>query len=677
MQFLYPGFLWALFTISIPVIIHLFYFRRFKKVYFSNTRFLKEIKEETTNSNRLKELLILLSRILALIFLVLAFAQPFIPSDTQTKKGIPAVSIYIDNSFSMESNGEEVPQIDRAKKIAAEIIKAFPENSNFQILTNEISGQNIRWIDKKSAIEIIGQIALSPVKTSVSILSNRQIQSFENIKSSRKYSYWISDFQKSSFNIDTVPTDKSIQYNLVGLKSLKEKNISIDTCYWDKPMILNGYVNKLLVKLTNYSQDDAKDVPLNMSYEKEIMPLGKVNIKANSSLIDTIDLRIKYPKWNQAVISIKDYPVIFDDDYYISFNVPEKVKVLNVNENSKPNDFIYSAYRSSDYFDFKYSDLNKVEYSAFKSYQLIILEDVTTISSGLASSLIDALNFGANVILFPSPNADLGSINAFLSQIHAGTFSQFAKSDLEADKLNEKEIALKNVYEKSPSNISSIKTKSRYISNNFASNGRYDIIKFKNNESFLSRYKLGNGQFYLCSSPLSTEYSDFVKNPDIFAPLMFNIAIADIAPSKMSYTIGDDKIIRLDKIKLSNDKYIKVKGAGQEFIPKMVNSPTETILDEGNLINKASVYNLMKDDSIISKLAFNYDRKESSMDFYDVSDVSKKFGTEVKIYDNKNENYNFTKMINASNNGKSLWIWAIILSLLFLAIEIVLIRFWK
>ena len=45
MQFLYPSFLWTLLALAIPIIIHLFYFRRFKRVYFTNVKFLKEVKE--------------------------------------------------------------------------------------------------------------------------------------------------------------------------------------------------------------------------------------------------------------------------------------------------------------------------------------------------------------------------------------------------------------------------------------------------------------------------------------------------------------------------------------------------------------------------------------------------------------------------------------------------------
>ena len=46
MQFVNPQILWALLALALPIIIHLFSIRRFKKVYFTNVKFLKEIKEE-------------------------------------------------------------------------------------------------------------------------------------------------------------------------------------------------------------------------------------------------------------------------------------------------------------------------------------------------------------------------------------------------------------------------------------------------------------------------------------------------------------------------------------------------------------------------------------------------------------------------------------------------------
>ncbi|TNF45447.1 MAG: hypothetical protein EP310_01570, partial [Bacteroidetes bacterium] len=99
MKFLFPTFLFALFAIAIPIIIHLFSFRQYKTVYFSNVSFLKDIKKESKNKSRLKQLLILIARILTIIFLVFAFAQPYIPTTTDSKKQPnQLIGIYIDNS---------------------------------------------------------------------------------------------------------------------------------------------------------------------------------------------------------------------------------------------------------------------------------------------------------------------------------------------------------------------------------------------------------------------------------------------------------------------------------------------------------------------------------------------------------------------------------------------------
>src|SRR2546421_336643 len=99
MRFINPAFLFALSAIAVPVIIHLFNFRRYKKVYFSNVKFLKEVKQETQSKSKLKHLLVLFCRIMAVALLVLAFAQPYIPSaNSKVVAGEKAVSIFIDNS---------------------------------------------------------------------------------------------------------------------------------------------------------------------------------------------------------------------------------------------------------------------------------------------------------------------------------------------------------------------------------------------------------------------------------------------------------------------------------------------------------------------------------------------------------------------------------------------------
>src|SRR5690554_6157030 len=110
MSFLYPAFLSALAVLAIPIIIHLFHFRRFRKVYFSDIRFLKEVQQESRSRNRVRPWPVMAGPLLALSCLVLAFTVPH-PSGFQSGStaGSSAVSIYLDNSFSMEAgDGDEI-----------------------------------------------------------------------------------------------------------------------------------------------------------------------------------------------------------------------------------------------------------------------------------------------------------------------------------------------------------------------------------------------------------------------------------------------------------------------------------------------------------------------------------------------------------------------------------------
>ena len=108
MKFVHPGFLWALFALAIPIIIHLFNFRRYKVIYFSSLKFIKHVDQQTRSTQKLKHLLILALRLLAITALVLAFAQPYFPVERSGNGGgKPVLAIYIDNSFSMTAKGTE------------------------------------------------------------------------------------------------------------------------------------------------------------------------------------------------------------------------------------------------------------------------------------------------------------------------------------------------------------------------------------------------------------------------------------------------------------------------------------------------------------------------------------------------------------------------------------------
>jgi len=677
MEFIYPNFLWALAAILIPIIIHLFYFKRFKKVYFSNTKFLKEIKEETTNKNKIKNLLVLLSRILAIVFLVLAFAQPYIPIGEKIKKGTVGVSMFIDNSFSMQTMSEDVPLIDKAKKTATQIIKGFPEDTKFQILTNKLFGSEQKWIDRQNALDKINEIKLSPLVKTLKSISKRQNQALESNEIDNKYIYWISDLQTPIFDVDSADIDTFVEYNIIALQPVREKNLSIDSCFWINPVPIVNQINKLVIKISNHCDEDITDIPINIEYNQQNYPSGKIDISKNSSKTDTIDLRIKSLGWNVAKINIKDYPVVFDDNYYIAFNVPNKVNILNINNKTQANTYLKAVFQTNPIFQFKHENVNKINYSGIEKNNLIILEDIESISSGLKNSLIEAIANGVNVLIFPSRNTNIKSYNDFLSALNANILTEYKNEENAASDLNKNEFVFKDVYDKITKNINPINVKGSFTITKFQSSNKYHVIKFRNGESFIDRFNYKNGNLFLCSSPFSVDYNDLAKNPDIFIPMIFKMSIFTNKNERLSYTIGSDKSIEINNIKSSDKGLVKIIGAQTEFIPKQFNTTNGLKLFINDEISKSGVYNIEINNNIIRKIALNYDRIESKLSYISEEKINTTLGKKINYFGKSDGHINFTQLIDSKQRGIELWKWAIILALLFLAIEIILLRFWK
>ena len=134
MLFKNPEILYFLFLLIIPVIIHLFQLQKFEKVAFTNVKLLKEIKQQTRKSSRLKKILLLFTRLLLLTSLIIAFAQPYFSKKDYIKD--KRTYIYLDNSFSMQAMGKNGELLQRTKNDLLDQLSN--KSSNFSIITNTI-----------------------------------------------------------------------------------------------------------------------------------------------------------------------------------------------------------------------------------------------------------------------------------------------------------------------------------------------------------------------------------------------------------------------------------------------------------------------------------------------------------------------------------------------------------
>src|SRR6187431_2849652 len=132
MQFKHPEILYFLFLLVIPILVHLFQLRRFKKEYFTNVQFLKELSVQTRKSSTIKKWLLLITRLLLLACLISAFAQPFFTAK-ESLKATNEMYIILDNSYSMQAKGKKGELLKRAVQ---DLLEHTPETQNFSLITN-------------------------------------------------------------------------------------------------------------------------------------------------------------------------------------------------------------------------------------------------------------------------------------------------------------------------------------------------------------------------------------------------------------------------------------------------------------------------------------------------------------------------------------------------------------
>ena len=675
MQFLYPSFLFALAALAIPIILHLFYFRRFKKVYFTNVRFLKEVKEETSARSKLRNLLVLLMRLLTITFLVLAFAQPFIPQDVEVKKGIKAVSIFVDNSFSMSALSQDVPLLDKAKQRAREIVQAYAVDDRFQILTNDFEGRHQRLVSKEDALGLIDEIEKTPAVKELSRVLTRQKQTLDASTTENKVSYIISDFQKNITDVENY-ADTTIEVNLIPLQSVQERNISIDSAWFEAPVQMVNQTNALRVKIRNLSDEPAENIRLSIRYEGQTKPVGTLSIPARASVTDTVNITILRTGWHEAELAITDYPVQFDDTYGFTFYVAEEINTLVINEGAS-NRYLDAVFDGINYFSNTNVQSQNLDYSQLSNYQLIITNNLSSVSSGLAAELERYAENGGNILVFPGRNANIASYQNFLSAFPANELQIFEEKERRVGDVNTDEFIFNDVFQNKSANLKLPVTQGNFRMSTYANRGEERLLTYRDGSSFISKYKDDNGHLYLCSAPLDEAINDVMKNGEIFVPMLYKMAISAARERRIAYTIGRDEVIEADHQSGSGDIVYKLKGQAEEFIPEQRIIGSKVFLTVNEQLREAGFYDLfLRQEEMLAKFAFNYDRKESVLDYFSGTDLKAYVGENLNVIEALDSTV-LTAKIEERSQGIVLWRWCIILALIFLALEVFLLRFWK
>lgn len=661
MNFAFPQFLWALSALSIPVIIHLFNFRKTTRIFFSNTRLLRQVKQETTQKRKLKKYMVLASRLLFLLFLVLAFAQPFLPAKEQITAGKNSV-IYLDNSFSMSAQvGEKLRALDEGISFVREIIEVFPADTRYKLLTNDFAPFSNSFKTKAEILDLVSQLRLSATSRSFEEVRKRIGEGLKQTDI-----FWISDMQKSTLDFEkSGAVDSLNQWHLVPLTLGKTPNIFIDSVYLDNPFIIGGEKNSIRVRLKNDGAKKIEGLNVKLTINGIQSATASASIEANGVSELNFDLGTGMKSRNEAKISFTDFPVSFDNEFFFTLNFTRKINVIEIRANAAST-YLEKVYGNQQLFNFRSFRPDNVNYSVFNQADLVIINGLNTIESSTLQALSNYQADYGSILIIPGEKPDVSVLRTLaklpaLKLVEEGELIELEKPDFQNP-------FFQNVFEE----------QSAMLAMPFAKRlldwgaDRSSILKFKSGLPFLTK----TGGAFLLASPLGKDFTDFY-NHALFVPVMYRLAAFGMkAEGKAYYTLGD-QIVSVKADSLTGEEPLRLLGS-QEIIPPQRRAGDRVYLELPRFTIAPGFYNVIYKSDTLDLLAFNLEKKESLLDQYSGEEAKLMMGggKNVSLFQAASAEA-FSKEIKERYLGTPLWKFALIMALIFLLAEVLLIRFLK
>jgi hypothetical protein len=641
MQFKNPEVLYALFLLLIPILVHLFQLRRFEKTAFTNVKFLQNVILQTRKSSQLKKWLILGTRLLAIAGLVFAFAQPYFANRDIVKTDKETV-IYLDNSFSMQSKGEKGALLKRAVQ---ELLNTVPEEEEITLFTNTETFKNTTI---KSIRNELLQLAYSHEQEAIPSVLLKGRKLFSKQASSVKNLILISDFQQNE-SLQT-QTDSSFTTNYVQLKPANANNIALDSLYIAEQ---DANTVKIAVVLKN-SGVPVQDVPVSLYDGETLIAKSSVNLDAQKS--SEVSFSIPSNKVIQGNIRIDDTSLQFDNNLFFNINKPEKINVLAINE--ADDEFLQKLY-TEDEFNLTSIPVNQLNYNEISTQQLIVLNELKTIPNPLLTALRSFKQNGGSLVIIPAKESNLANYNELLQTTNFSALQEVADiSEKKITKINFSHPLFTNVFEKEVTNFQYPK-----VNHYFSIASTAAILRFENNLPFL----VANNETYLFTAAINRENSNFKSSP-LIVPIFYNIAKNSLRLTNLYYTLGRENVVDV-QTSLTQDAVLTISNSGEEFIPLQQTSNNKVRLTTDEFPTKAGIYSIKNQNVELQQISYNFSRNESDLQYHNMASVYPE-NTHTTVAQ-------FFEELKNEQSVASLWKWFVIFALVFLGIEMLILKFVK
>ncbi len=700
MVFLNPIFLLGLMAAALPLIIHLFNFRKPRKVDFSSLAFLREVEKSTMRRVRIKQWLLLALRTLAIAAIVLSFARPIFRGEVVSVfAGAAPVSIavIVDNSPSMSQRDSRGAYFDQAVRLAMDIVQdtdtrdevaVVPLQSDSPILFSP-GGQSAK--DRIEALEVrdgirtqFEAIREASVAMSAAENQNREI-------------YLVGDFQAStlmnvpSSTLANTPSSTILAgatVRLVQVGSAAPQNIAVQDVEILSRIVEVDHPVRLAATLTNYGEVSAAGYVTSVFLEGERVAQRSSDLPAGESVAIEFSITPSRKGWLQGVVETEDDSFPADNRAYFTLRVPEERSVLLLEGVDQDTRFINAALSAdTDRVSLIVSRAPESELPALDlaDFDVVILAGPATLSSGEVDRISDYVEAGGGIMWFPSTHGSQADDNALLLALGGGTVGGLAVSSGLAiidvvERVDLEHPLFDGVLDSSSGGLERPDI-FRRMSYTPGRGTEASVITLSSGGPLVQEIRHGAGSVLWFAVGLDPTWSD-LPTRGLFVPLLYRSIFLLSSTETLSgeaFRTGTGGEVLLPGL-AQNARVVMEDPDGQETVPPVRPGIGGIQLNLEGLLRTSGIYDLSVDNRLVRRIAVNPSPLESNLSLEgaasSASILSEYSEAPVSQLEVGREN-TVSAQIAESRRGAELWNVFLLIALFCLAAEMIVAKRWK
>ncbi|MEL6443671.1 MAG: BatA domain-containing protein [Bacteroidota bacterium] len=699
MTFLNPLVLLGLAAAAIPLLIHLFNFRKPRQVDFSTLAFLKELQRSTMRRVRVKQWLLLALRTLAILCLVLAFARPAVEGAWAGLFGgrVPtSMAVVIDNSLSMTQRDAQGDYLGQARDLAAALAESL-EPGDELVLVPTAPTENVQpasFSTAEPALDAIEQLEAAPGARTLTNAIAQAASLLEDAANLNREIVVVTDAQQATLVDSTgigIPDDLALTLLPVGAG--RSANVAVTDARVESRIVEAGQPVRLSATLVNYSDAPLDDVAVRVLLDGQAVAETAASLAPG--VPTTVPLTATPPTrgWLAGTVKIEADAFEADDVRHFALHVPATRRLLVVQGDGQRADLVALALTVADdrtAFDVTTIPEASLPAASLDAYDGVVLVGPATLSSGETAALARYAEAGGGLLVFPGDNT--GDLSTLLGALgggrFAGTVGQEGGPPIGSfDRVDTEHPLFDGIFSADDTQRR-LEQPDVFFAATYAPGGGTEqtLIALPGGRPFLQEVRHGQGTALVYAVAPDPAWSDFSVR-GLFVPLLYRSAfyLAQNEDDEATrFTVGELATLRLGGVREGTPvRLVAPEDVGSETVPEQRALPGALLVDvPPEAIPAPGVYDVRQGNTLLRRIAANLDARESNLTRLDATDardaLAEATGRPVRLLDAAGgAGLRAAEQLQTERAGIELWKTFLWVALAFLVAEMLVAMRWR